>query len=123
MFRTQSVVIDNNLINNNQIIGSGPGIVVGKPRDGYMRDVTITGRPVVIQTRQEVVPQIDPSFTVSAGYPAFTDVYTIDPTAEPSFVSVPPSTTLEYQGWLTDGDPLAGLPPLRPTTTTSLGSR
>ena len=108
---------------DNQIIGSGPGIVVDRPRDGYMRDVTIAGpdgRPVVIQTRQEVVPQIDPSFTVSAGYPAYTDVYTIDPTAEPSFVSVPPSTTLEYQGWLTDGDPLAGLPPLRPTTTTSL---
>ena len=108
---------------DNQIIGSGLGIVVDRPRDGYMRDVTITGpdgRPVVIQTRQEVVPQIDPSFTVSAGYPAYTDVYTIDPTAEPAFVSVPPSTTLEYQGWLTDGDPLAGLPPLRPTTTTSL---
>ena len=113
---------------DNQIIGSGPGIAVGRPTDGYMQDVTITGpdgRPVVIQTRQEVVPQIDPSFTVSAGYPAYTDVYTIDPTAQPSFISVGGSSksrpnSLEYQGWLTDGDPLAGLPPLRPTLTTSL---
>jgi len=109
---------------DNQIIGSGFGIVIRSPTDGYMKDVTITGsdgRVAVIQTKQEGVPEIDPSFTVSAGYPAYTEVYTIDPTASPSFTSVSNSKgKFEYEGWLTDGDPLKDLPPLRPTMSSSL---
>jgi len=109
---------------DNQIIGSGFGIVIGSPTDGYMKDVTITGsdgRVAVIQTKQEGVPEIDPSFTVSAGYPAYTEVYTINPTASPSFTLVSKSKgKFEYEGWLTDGDPLKDLPPLRPTVSSSL---
>ena len=111
---------------SNQIIGNG-GIVIASPTSGYMKDVTITGSDgnvAVIQTRHDGLPEIDPSFTVTAGYPAQnTDVYTIPRTDTPSFTLVKPSSSgnkYEYEGWLTDGDPLKNLPPLRPTATQQL---
>ena len=68
----------------NQIIGNGGGIVIGTPSQGFMRDVTITGTDgstAVIQTRYEgaAAPDLDPSFTVSAGYSpsANTEIYKI----------------------------------------------
>ena len=111
----------------NQIIGNGGGIVIGTPSQGFMRDVTITGTDgstAVIQTRYEgaAAPDLDPSFTVSAGYSpsANTEIYKIERTKEsPLFTLVKPSSNknYEYEGWLTDGDPLKNLPPLRPTST------
>ena len=116
---------------SNQIIGNGGGIVIGSPTKGFMRDVTITGTDggvAVIQTRYDGAgaPEIDPSFTVSAGYNPVsnTEVYTIDTTKDtPLFTLIQPSSSkknYEYEGWLTDGDPLKDLPPLRPATTQPL---
>ena len=115
---------------SNQIIGNGGGIVIGVPTKGFMRDVTITGTDgstAVIQTRFDGVaaPELDPSFTVSAGYSpqSNTGVYNIDITKEsPLFTLIKPSSNknYEYEGWLTDGDPLKDLPPLRPTATQPL---
>ena len=110
---------------SNQILGGG-GIRIGTPSQGFMRDVTITGTDgstAVIQTKVDGgAPDIDPSFTVTAGYnPAVsTEIYKIDTTQEsPLFSLIKPSSSnknYEYEGWLTDGDPLKGLPPLRPTS-------
>ena len=101
--------------------------MIASPTRGFMKDVTITGSDgnvAVIQTRHDGLPEIDPSFTVTAGYPAGnTDVYTIQRTATPSFSLVKPSSAgnkYEYEGWLTDGDPLKDLPPLRHTATQQL---
>ena len=117
---------------SNQIIGGG-GIVIGTPNKGYMRDVTITGTDgstAIIQTRFEGLgtPDIDPSFTVSAGYSPVSrtkEVYTIPTTQSSLFTKIKPSSkkNYEYEGWLTDGDPLKNLPPLRPSAAQPLDIR
>ena len=99
-----------------------------------MRDVTITGTDgstAVIQTRYEGLgtPDIDPSFTVSAGYSPVSrtkEVFTIQTTRDSSlFTLIKPSSSkdYEYEGWLTDGDPLKNLPPLRPSAAQPLDIR
>ena len=119
---------------SNQIIGSGGGIFIGTPSRGFMRDVTITGTDgstAVIQTRYEGLgtPDIDPSFTVSAGYSPVSrtkEVFTIQTTRDSSlFTLIKPSSSkdYEYEGWLTDGDPLKNLPPLRPSAAQPLDIR
>ena len=112
---------------SNQIIGNGGGIVIGTPTKGFMRDVTITGTDggvAVIQTKYDGTPQLDPSFTVSAGYNPVsnTEVVKISTQDTPLFTLIEPSSSskLEYEGWLTDGDPLKDLPPLKPATTQPL---
>ena len=117
---------------SNQIIGGG-GIVIGTPNKGYMRDVTITGTDgstAVIQTRFEglATPDIDPSFTVSAGYSPVSrtkEVFTIQTSQSSLFTEIKPSSNknYEYEGWLTDGDPLKKLPPLRASAAQPLDIR
>jgi hypothetical protein len=96
--------------NGNQIIGTKYGI---KPQDN-VKDLTITnsnGQYQVIQTRYDG-GQLDPSFTVSAGYsgdatpPAYIDktvgVGLPAPIVEGSVDNT--QATIDYQGWYTEGD-------------------
>jgi len=60
-----------------------------------------------------VYSELEPSFTVSSSL-----VLGSNPASHPTFTSVSSSkNNYDYEGWLTDGDPLKNLPPLRPTTT------
>ena len=60
-----------------------------------------------------VYSELEPSFTVSSSL-----VVGSNPGSYPTFTSVESSKNkYDYEGWLTDGDPLKNLPPLRPTAT------
>ena len=56
--------------------------------------------------------ELQPSFTVTANFPVVSKSI-----ANPRFTLAKSKNKYDYQGWLTDGDPLKDLPPLRPTTT------
>ena len=56
--------------------------------------------------------ELQPSFTVTANFPI-----TSQSVGNSRFTIAKSKNKYDYQGWLTDGDPLKDLPPLRPTTT------
>ena len=101
--------------NGNQIIGTKYGV----EGEDNVRDVTITntrGQYQVIQTRYEpsLAVEVDPSFTVNAGYEGTRNY--VDKTVgiggpaavlQGTVVDDSSETTIDYQGWYTEGDTIA----------------
>ena len=61
------------------------------------------------ETRSAVLGELEPSFKVTANFPV----------ASTTFSTTQSKNKYDFEGWLTDGDPLKDLPPLRPTTAQS----
>ena len=67
-------------------------------------------RPTLNPYEDPAYGEIEPSFTVTANFPISS------PSSTPSYSVKNSGKRYDFEGWLTDGDPLKNLPPLRPTT-------
>jgi hypothetical protein len=96
-----------------------PGSVNGKDGEEIPLNKDQEGQSSVTEPLSEVLstPELEASF--SSPYSGNAEkVYTIGLSAASLFTSISSSRSNQYdfEGWLTDGDPLKDLPPLRPTT-------